>query len=159
VVVGIHELEDPEAPLAFAFEEASHHGAHLLAVQAWYWLPPAADAALTPARLSAQALIRLHRLLEPWQDKYPGVEIGEEVIHARPGHILASLTAVADLLVLGRHTSRVAGTDAPLGSVTEAVLAHARGPVAIVPEESGCTYSFTPGRDRRTINGNGERQA
>ena len=139
VVVGIREPEDPEAPLAFAFEEASCRAAHLLAVLAWHWLPPAADAILTPAESSAQALIRLHRLLEPWQDKYPGVEIGEEVIHARPGHILASLTAMADLLVLGRHTNSVAGTDAPLGSVTEAVLAHSRGPVAIVPEEFDCT--------------------
>jgi nucleotide-binding universal stress UspA family protein len=137
VVVGVRELADSEAPLAFAFEEAARRGAHLLVVQAWYWRPPggipAADSGLTPAELSAQALTHLHQLLEPWQDKYPEVETGEEIIHAHPGRTLASLTATADLLVLGRHPRPFGGTDAPLGSVTHTVLAHAHGPVAVVP--------------------------
>jgi nucleotide-binding universal stress UspA family protein len=143
VVVGVREHADSGAPIAFAFEEAAHRGAHLLAVQAWHWLPPAAsparDSPFTPAELSARALTRLYRLLEPWQDKYPEVEVGEEIIHARPWHALASLTGAADLLVLGRHTNPIGGTDAPLGSVTHAVLTHAHGPVAIVPEELGST--------------------
>lgn len=139
VVVGVRKLADSEAPLAFAFEEASRRGAHLLVVQAWYWLPPAVDPALTPAELPAQALTRLHHLLEPWQDKYPEVEVGEEVIHVHPAHVLASLTSAADLLVVGRHTRAVAGTDAPLGTVTQALLAHAHAPMAIVPEEPGLT--------------------
>lgn len=141
VVVGVRELADSEAPLAFAFEEASRRGAHLLVMQAWYWLPPAgspaADSTLTAAELSAHALTRLHRLLEPWRDKYPQVEVGEEIVHAHPGTVLASLTAPAGLLVLGRHARPAGGTDAPVGSVTQAVLAHARCPVTIVPEEPG----------------------
>lgn len=147
VVVGVRELADSEAPLAFAFEEAFHRGAHLLVVQAWHWLPPAglptADRTLTPAELSAHAVTRLHSLLEPWRDKYPGVEVGEEIIHAHPGHALASLTATADLLVLGRRVRPIGWTDAPLGSATQAVLALAHGPVAIVPEE----FAGLPGAD------------
>jgi nucleotide-binding universal stress UspA family protein len=139
VVVGVREPSGSEAPLAFAFDEASHRGAHLLVMQAWHWLPPSGNSTLTPAQLSAQALIRLHQLLEPWQEKYPGMEVGEEIIHGHPGRVLASLTATADLLVLGRHAHPVGGTDAALGSVSQAVLGHAHGPVAIVPAEVGHT--------------------
>jgi nucleotide-binding universal stress UspA family protein len=138
VVLGVRDPSDSEAPLAFALEEASRRGAHLLVVQAWRWQPksviPAAEAAPTPAELSAQTLTRLHRLLEPWQHKYPEVEIGEEIIRARPGHALAGLTATADLLVLGRHTRPIAGTDMPPGSVTHAMMTQAQGPVVFVPE-------------------------
>jgi nucleotide-binding universal stress UspA family protein len=135
VVVGIRDLHDSEAPLAFAFEEASHRGAHLVAVRAWYWLPPAGAAAtiIAPAQASAEALTRLYRLLEPWQEKYPDVELGEEIIHAHPGQALLDLTASASLLVLGRRPGSSAGSDAPIGPVTCTVLKDARCPVAIVP--------------------------
>lgn len=134
VVVGVRAPEDSEAPLGFAFEEAAHRRAHLLVVQAWNWLLPAGDSAFTPGQLSAHALIRLHELLGPWQEKYPEVETGVEIAHGRAGHILASLTAATDLLVLGRRRHPMGGTDAPLGSVAHTVLTHANAPVAIVPE-------------------------
>ena len=136
IVVGIRDRGDSEAALAFAFEEASHRGAHLLAVQAWYWSRPAGaeGPAIKPKRMSSEAFLSLARLLEPWQEKYPDVEVGTEVIHARPGPALAEITASADFLVLGRHRSHLAGTDPPLGPATRAVLDHAYGPVAIVPE-------------------------
>jgi nucleotide-binding universal stress UspA family protein len=51
------------------------------------------------------------------------------VVHAQPARVLASLSARADLVVLGKHaTDGVA-----VGSIQNAVLSHARGPVAIVP--------------------------
>lgn len=84
--------------------------------------------------MSSEAFLSLDRLLEPWQKKYPDAEVGSEVIHARPGLALAAITASADLLVLGRHCGHLAGTDSPLGSATHAVLEHAQGPVAVVPE-------------------------
>lgn len=59
----------------------------------------------------------------------------EAVLRSVPLRIaLASLTARADLLVLGRHTRPMGGTDAPLGPVIRSVLGHARGPVAVVPD-------------------------
>jgi nucleotide-binding universal stress UspA family protein len=136
IVVGVRYPDDGEAALDFAFAEASHRGAHLLAVQAWYWSRPrrAEGAAGKPMRVSSEAFVGLGRLLEPWREKYPDVEVGEEVIHARPGRALAEITASADLLVLGRNRGRLAGTDSPLGPVTRAVLEHAHAPVALVPE-------------------------
>lgn len=136
VALGVRNPDGSEAPLAFAFEEADRRQAQLLVVQAWQWIrPPGADYALAPAHISAGALTRLSSLAGPWKEKYPGVEVGEEVIHGRPAPRLARLTGAADLLVIGRRHLSLANTDAHLGSVTEAVLAHADGPVAIVPHD------------------------
>jgi nucleotide-binding universal stress UspA family protein len=136
IVVGIRDVDDGDAALDFAFDEASHRGAHLLAVQAWYGSRPAGagGSAVRPKRVSSEAFVRLARLLEPWREKYPEVEVGAEVIHARPRQALAEITASADLVVLGRRRDRLARADSPLGSVTHAVLDHADGPIAIIPE-------------------------
>lgn len=134
VAVGVRRPDESEAALGFAFEEAARRGAHLVAVQAWYWLHPAGThGAKPPRQVSSDALIGLSRLLEPWRHKYPRVECGEEIRHAHPGQALTALTADADLLVLGRHQSSMPGCTAILGSVTATVLEGARGPVAIVP--------------------------
>jgi nucleotide-binding universal stress UspA family protein len=136
VVVGIRDVDDSDAALDFAFDEASHRGAHLLAVQAWYGSRPAgaAGSAVKPRRVSSEAFLRLTRLLEPWQEKYPEVEVGAEVIHARPRQALAEITASADLLVLGRHAGHSpAGAGSIIGPATLAVLEHAHGSIAIAP--------------------------
>ena len=86
--------------------------------------------------MSSEAFLRLARLLEPWQEKYPEVEVGAEVIHARRGQALAEITASADLLVLGGRGGCLASTDSPLGRVTHTVLEHAHGPIAMVPGQS-----------------------
>ena len=136
IVVGIRDVDDSEAALDFAFDEASHRGVHLLAVQAWHGSRPAGagGSAVKPKRVSSEAFLRLARLLEPWQEKYPDVEVGAEVIHARPAQALAEITASADLLVLGRHCGCLSGMDSRLGPTTLAVLEHADGPIAIVPD-------------------------
>ena len=51
------------------------------------------------------------------------------MVHDHPGHVLASYTARADLVVIGRHGSAV-------GGIQHALLSHAHGPVAIVPRQS-----------------------
>ena len=142
VVVGIRDLHDSEAPLAFAFEEASNRRAHLVAVLAWYWPPPAGAAATitAPAQVSADALTRMYRLLEPWQQKYPDVELGEEIIHAHPGQALLDLTTSARLLVLGRHPGGHAGIDRPIGPVTCTVLKDAHCPVAVIPASEKSSF-------------------
>lgn len=134
VVVGVRELDDSAAALAFAFEEAALREAHLLVVHAWFWLLPAIGSAradppiLDPRQVSSDALVRLHQLLAPWREKYPDVEVGEQIVHARPGHALAAASASADLVVLGSH-----GDHRPSGPVIHALLSHAHCPVCIVP--------------------------
>jgi len=138
VVVGVRDLDQPAAT-GFAFEEAELRRARLRAVHAWpVFLTqmrltgterPGADA----RDVSAEAAGWLAGLLAPWRRKYPGVEVVEEVVHAAPGRVLAGASARADLVVLGRSRAGDPGrpsTDA----VTHAVLHHAHGPVAVIPE-------------------------
>jgi nucleotide-binding universal stress UspA family protein len=117
--------------------EAALREAKLLAIHAWhapqggvFWAgdlfpPPGLHVA------AAQATRRMTLLLDGWREKYPDVPVSENVVHGHPGRALASLSARADLVVIGRHTSHP-GLPGP-GSVRHAVLNHAHGPIAVVP--------------------------
>ena len=140
IAVGIRDPQDTTEALAFAFEEAAIRGAELVAVHTWFpsalRLPVAGEATeLRPAdpdRISAEAARGLAAALEGWRDKYPGVRVRQDIIHGHPGRVLASYSARADLVVLGRH-NHPAGPGPGIGSVQHAVLDHAHGPVAVIP--------------------------
>src|SRR5690349_25021181 len=65
----------------------------------------------------------------------PDVRIRQDVIRGHPGRVLASYSARADLVVLGRH-GHPTGPGPGIGSIQHAVLDHAHGPVAVVPSGS-----------------------
>ena len=137
VGVGVGDLDDCGTALAFAFEEAALRKAGLRAVHAWHapqdgtvWAgdrfpPPGLHVA------ASAAARRLTALMDMWREKYPGVPVSEDVVHAHPGRALADLSARADLVVIGRHPSHP-GLQG-LGSVRHAVLQHAHSAIAIVP--------------------------
>jgi nucleotide-binding universal stress UspA family protein len=138
VVVGVRDLDQPSA-IGFAFEEAALRKARLRAVHAWQWFLP--EMRLTGAErpgasardVTSEAAQWLTDLLGFWREKYPEVDVIEDVVHAHPARILAGFSARADLVVLGRNTpddSPHPGTNA----VTHAVLNHAHGPVAVIAE-------------------------
>lgn len=133
VVVGIRDPHDAEGALAFAFEEAAARHAELAVVHAWSWFPgsvraqDAIDAPFHPEQVSDEVARALAAVLDGWREKYPGVEVRQDVIHGHPARVLASYSARADLLVIGRHG------DPGVGSIRHALLDHARGPVAVVP--------------------------
>jgi nucleotide-binding universal stress UspA family protein len=138
IVVGVHDADRPAA-LGFAFEEARLHRARLQVVHAWeVFLPPAL---LTGAgrpgvgtrEITVEATTWLARLLEPWQLKYPDVEVIEDVVNASAGRVLAAASARADLVVLGRRGQQAPGA-LGTGTVIHAVLNHGHCPVAIVPD-------------------------
>ena len=108
VAVGIGDPEDAQRTLAFAFEEAELRGAELLVVHALYWVPPTlqarADPAYDPELVSAAATGHLEEMLSTWQEKYPTVKVFPEVVQAHPARVLSSLSARADLTVIGKHT-------------------------------------------------------
>ena len=79
----------------------------------------------------AYAARQLTLLLDGWREKYPDVPVSQNVVHGHPGQALADLSARADLVVIGRHTSHPS-LPGP-GSVRHAVLNHAHGPIAVVP--------------------------
>jgi nucleotide-binding universal stress UspA family protein len=143
IVVAIRDPHDTSTVVPFAFEEAALRGATLVAVHAWYWLPPAFDdpwvrerpARLAdPAKISEHASEQLTEVLGRWQEKYPAVKVRHDVVHGHPARVLASYTARTDLVVIGRRDGHHAGP--AVGAVQHAVLSHAHGPVAIIPARS-----------------------
>jgi nucleotide-binding universal stress UspA family protein len=133
VAVGIRDPQDAQGALAFAFEEAALRHAELLVVHAWHLVPPVllakAGQAYDPEMVSAAATAQLRDILSPWQAKYPAVKAFPEVVNGHPAQVLASLSARADLVVIGKH----AHPRFVIGSIQNVVLSHAHGPIAIVP--------------------------
>ena len=143
IAVGIRETEDSTAALAFAFEEAALRDADLVAVHALPAFPPALHVpgvgggilrAAPRGEDLAEAASQLAGMLAGWGDKYPAVRVRHDVVRGHPARVLASYSARADLVVLGRHGGPAPGS-AGVGSVQHAVLNHAHGPVAIVPSD------------------------
>ncbi len=142
IAVGIRDPQNTTETLAFAFEEAALRNADLVAVHTWYWFPsglhqPAGSTELRttePERISAEAASSLTAALEGWRDKYPDVRVRHDIIHGHPARVLASYSARADLVVLGRH-GHPAAAGPGIGSVQHAVLDHGHGPVAVVPAD------------------------
>jgi nucleotide-binding universal stress UspA family protein len=142
IAVGVRDPQDTTEALAFAFEEAAIRGAELVAVHTWFWFPSALRLSVAgeatelrpadPDRISAEAASSLAAALEGWRDKHPSVRTRQDIVHGHPARVLASYSARADLMVLGRH-SHPAGPGPGIGSIQHAVLDHAHGPVAIIP--------------------------
>lgn len=129
VVVGVGEPHDAAAALAFAFDEAAARGATVVAVHCLSRNPAANWQPAGPERLEAQAERNLTEALRPWQEKYPAVRVRRDVVHEHPAKVLASYASRTDLVVIGRHSSGHV-----VGGIQHAVLGHAHGPVAIVPD-------------------------
>ncbi|MFI2435933.1 universal stress protein [Streptomyces sp. NPDC018693] len=158
VVMGL-DLDDPcDEVIEYGFEAARTRGARLRVVHACR--PPAAFGGLGPATLGTtmigpatlgptalgpgelglldgpERLEEWHgfltAVLQPWRDKYPGVEVTETVTEGRAPSPLIRAASSAGLLVVGRRV-----TDRPArprtGPVTHAVIHHAGCPVAVVP--------------------------
>lgn len=142
VVVGIRDPHDTAATLAYAFDEAAARGATLIAVHSWNWSHPALSdhagsgkattgQSADVEHITAEAELNLSELLMTWRDKYRAVPVWQDVVHDHPAHVLASYSARADLVVIGRHDG--VGYHPAIGGIQHALLNHARGPVAIVP--------------------------
>jgi len=143
IAVGIRDPQDITGTLAFAFEEAALRHADLVAVHTWYWFPSALHLkagetaelrAADPEQISAETARSLAATLDEWRAKYPGVRVRQDIIHGHPARVLASYSARADLVVLGRH-GHPEDAGPGIGSIQHAVLDHAHGPVAVVPAD------------------------
>jgi nucleotide-binding universal stress UspA family protein len=157
IVVAVRDPDEASGALSFAFEEAALRGARVLAVHAWHWLPPSgllspgthdstdAQSGQSLARVltvprqrpdtraqSSQAAARLAEVLRGWQERYPRVPASPKVIHGHPGRVLAALSGLADLTVIGRRNG-YDGLQMSNGPVLYGVLNHAQGSVAVIP--------------------------
>jgi nucleotide-binding universal stress UspA family protein len=143
IVVGIRDPHDATTTLSFAFDEAARRGATLVAVHAWHWSPApfgepgGRETVAHPAghgKVSADVSRNLAETLGAWREKYQDVPVREDIVRGHPARVLASYTARADLVVIGRHGGHDTGP--AIGAVQHGVLNHAHGPVAIIPARS-----------------------
>ncbi|MER6283163.1 universal stress protein [Streptomyces sviceus] len=139
VVLGL-DLADPcDQVVEFAFEAARTRGARLRAVHAWqppppYALGPGEIGLIEGPRRADEWREFMAAILEPWRDKYPGVEVVETLTEGRAPSALIRAASGAGLLVVGRRTSP-SPVLSRTGPVAHAVIHHADCPVAVVPHE------------------------
>ncbi len=129
VVLAVDGSRVGEKAIEFAYAEAALRGSELLAVHAWRpeYAPPGASPE-SAERLLAQALAGR-------AERYPDVTVGQEVLSGEPREALIEASGTAQLMVVGaRGRGGFAGL--LLGSVSQALLHHARCSVAVVRGEA-----------------------
>ncbi|WP_327305851.1 universal stress protein [Streptomyces sp. NBC_01298] len=149
VVLGLHAAETPDNVLDFAFTEAAARGTTLQVVSA-YSIPPSPTmvidspfAVIPPEALvgedenavpAEREMLRSQtERLAPFRARYPTVPVEQAAVPGDAAGRLVATSNSAALVVVGRHHPRRHIRSLMMGSVANAVLQHAHGPVAIVP--------------------------
>ncbi len=138
LVVGIDGSPHSVAALEFAFDEASRHGWHLVAVHAWDI--PSYDLIIShngpipiPMEHVADEEIRLTaEVLAGFVEDYPDVQVTERLVRSPAVQAILDNSTDAALIVVGTR-GRNAAIGALLGSVSNGILHKANTPVAIIP--------------------------
>ena len=136
VLVAADATQESTPVLAFAFRQASLRGLPLKVVHYVYDVRSALVGAPVGGSLSEDTdahAVALSESLAGFGESYPDVHV---VVETLPGLLpeqgLVQLSRDADLTVVGTHQRGVLGR-LLAGSVSESVLEHAIGPVAVVP--------------------------
>lgn len=157
VVLGLHAAETPDNVLDFAFTEAAARATTLQVVSA-YEVPPSPTmvidspfAVIPPEALvgededavpAEREMLRSQtERLAPFRTKYPGVRVEQAAVPGDAAGRLVATSNSAALVVVGRHHPRRHIRSLMIGSVANAVLQHAHGPVAVVPTMSDLSGS------------------
>ncbi|MEU5951761.1 universal stress protein [Streptomyces sp. NPDC047525] len=142
VVLGLDALSPHDETIGFAFAEAALRGVALRVVCAYpgpVLVYTATGDFVTSAEADAATSARYTELageqLAPFQERYPQVNVEKEILPGDAAALLVEASRDAELVVVGRHQTRMP-LGRLMGSVTNAVLLHARGAVAVVPLES-----------------------
>ncbi|WP_236790882.1 universal stress protein [Amycolatopsis sp. GM8] len=141
VVVGVDGSAVSDAAVAFAFEEAGLRGVPLVAVHTWVDVSVAETWSVLPFDIDWDAVAEEERGLlaermAGWQEKYPEVEVRQEVVCDRPVRGLLASAEGAQLIVVGSR-GRGTLTGMGLGSTSQALLHHSACPVAVVRPAAG----------------------
>jgi nucleotide-binding universal stress UspA family protein len=142
VLVGVDGSAASSEAIGFAFAEASLRGCGLTAVHAWE--PPFVEIPVKGIASYEEFLAAIERTemrvlsesLAGWREKYPDVDVRQRLVRGSPARILVESSPGARLAVVG---SRGQGgfTSLLLGSVSHAVVHHARCAVAVVRRQQG----------------------
>ncbi|MCC5477774.1 universal stress protein [Streptomyces barringtoniae] len=135
VVLGV-DIEDPDdTVLEFAFDAAARRKAPLRAVHSWPEPPTsfyrfAGDAELYDSLVQGQAAL-LSKVLRPWRQKFPDVEVIESSRSGSAAQNLVEDSRDASLAVVGRPI-RSGPFGTRIGHVAHAAIHHIAAPVAVV---------------------------
>ena len=139
IVVGVDGTKSSERALAWAYAEAARRGAPLRAVTTWLWDPgdavplggtPTIDLELVAREIQDGALnpvIKAAEAAVPQQ-----VEVIRQVLRGTPADALIAASKGAELVVVGTH-GRGPVRQFLMGSVSQAVIRHAKCPVVVMP--------------------------
>lgn len=141
VVCGVDASPAGTAALQWALREAVSLGVPLHAVRAWRFEAYVAETYMYAASTgdpteAAAAQLEADELLKAVSERVPGadtVECTATAVFGPPARVLVERSRDAAVLVVGTR-AHGALSRAVLGSVSSAVLHHASGPVALVPE-------------------------
>ncbi|WP_394251094.1 universal stress protein [Arthrobacter pityocampae] len=138
VVVGVDGSEQARTASLAAAEEARSRGLPLRVIcsvapfnGSLAWVPAPVDRKALHADLAVQLAAGRDWL----QSHYPDVVITVDLVDGPPAEVLIEASATSELLVVGtRGRGGFAGM--LLGSTSQGVLHHARGPVLVVPDRA-----------------------
>jgi nucleotide-binding universal stress UspA family protein len=134
ITIGIDAVDhETETLLGRGFSLAAREGARLRLGHAWTMSSPYDDAvvdAVIEKDWSEAYQTRLERLLAPYRQAQPAVEVSVEVVHRRPADALVTWSQASDMVLLGRGRLVHPLVDG-LGSVPRAVLEDGCCPIAV----------------------------
>ncbi|MET8582345.1 universal stress protein [Streptomyces collinus] len=135
VVLGLDLDQADDTLMEFAFDAAARRNAPLRAVHAWPEPPTsfyrfAGDAELYDSLERGQAAL-LGKVLRPWRQKFPDVEVVEASRCGSAAQVLVNDSRDASLVVVGRRI-RTGTFGARIGHVAHSALHHVAAPVAVV---------------------------
>ena len=134
VLVGLSDPIAGERVMRVALQEARARHAPLRVLHTWHFTDHYDDLVFegeAGARHEAQLLADVQDQLTPLLEDYPDVETEVRTQHAHVADALQAASGQAQLLVVGRHRSRIP-LGRHLGSTTRAVLRDSRCPVMVV---------------------------
>ncbi|MEU4427801.1 universal stress protein [Actinoplanes sp. NPDC024001] len=124
VVVGVDGSATSQLAVGFAFAEAAYRGADLAPVLVW-------DGKPTGELGQEEAMLLLSESLAGWGERFPDVTVRPELIRGNARHALVERSKDAQLTVVGAR-GRDTFTGLLLGSVSQTLLYHSAGPVAVI---------------------------
>lgn len=135
VLVGVKRTDKAVPLLAEAFTLAQERGCRLRVLHAWR-LPSGYDDIIADRTAfddwEQRAHRELARLVAPWRDRHPEVEVEFRIVHDQAAHALVEASAEADELVIVRRAHGFPAA-AHLGSTARTVLLYAHCPVRVIP--------------------------
>lgn len=134
VVVGIGDGEVSVELVRTGLEEARRRGGRVRLVHAWHYSDSYDDVVLAGSAVVAyddQLREQLGSALAPLLAEFPDVPAELVSVRARPADLLVAESAIAGVVVLGRHRSSMPWGP-HLGSVVRAVLRESTCPVVVV---------------------------